>query len=133
MTARPSLKMYHARDPREEMMEQVGDLSGIEVMHNQILVMVYVRPSKTASGLFISDKTREEDRFQGKAGLVLKKGPQAFKDDEVNKFDGQDVHPGDWVFYRVSDGFPLNVNGQLCRLLEEVHIKGKVNSPDVVF
>lgn len=127
------LKMHHARDPRVEMLEKIGDISNISIMHNQILVMVYVRPEKTASGLFISDKSRDEDRFQGKAGLVLKKGPQAFVDDEINKFDGQNVEPGDWVFYRVSDGFSININGQLCRLLEEVHIKGKIPSPDVVF
>jgi co-chaperonin GroES (HSP10) len=125
--------MYHDRDPRDEMLEKIGNLNEVEVMHNQILVMVYIRPDKTASGLYISDKTRDEDRFQGKAGLVLKKGPQAFVDDEINKFAGQNVEPGDWVFYRVSDGFPINIKGQLCRLLEEVHIKGKINSPDVVF
>ena len=43
------------------------------------------------------------------------------------------VEVGDWVFYRVSDGFLLMRNGTLCRLLEEVHVKGKIPSPDVVF
>lgn len=128
-----ALKMAHAIDPAEELKQKVGDLSSIEVMHNQILVAVYIRPDRTASGLYLADKTRDEDRYQGKAGLVLKKGPLAFVDDETNKFHGQNVEVGDWVFYRVSDGFPLMLNGTLCRLLEEVHIKGKINSPDVVY
>lgn len=128
-----TLKMAHAIDPAEELQKKVGDLSGIEVLHNQILVAVYIRPDRTASGLYLADKTRDEDRYQGKAGLVLKKGPLAFVDDDTNKFHGQNVEVGDWVFYRVSDGFPLMLNGTLCRLLEEVHIKGKINSPDVVY
>lgn len=128
-----ALRMTHSVDPATELKAKVGDLSKVEIMHNQILVAVYIRPERTASGLYLADKTRDEDRFQGKAGLVLKKGPLAFVDDDANKFHGQDVNIGDWVFYRVSDGFPVNINGQLCRLLEEVHIKGKIPSPDVVY
>jgi co-chaperonin GroES (HSP10) len=125
--------MSHAVDPKQEMLDKIGDISKVEVFHNQTLVMVYIRPDRTASGLYLADKTRDEDRFQGKTGLVLKKGPLAFVDDETNKFHGQDVNVGDWVFYRVSDGFPITINGQLCRLLEEVHIKGRINEPDTVY
>jgi len=123
-----TLKMAHAIDPAEELKQKVGDLSGIEVLHNQILVAVYIRPDRTASGLYLADKTRDEDRYQGKAGLVLKKGPLAFVDDDTNKFHGQNVEVGDWVFYRVSDGFPLMLNGTLCRLLEEVQALIQTNN-----
>lgn len=129
----PASLMVHASDPADQLRAQVGDVSKIEILHNQILVAVYIRPEKTKGGIFLSDQTRNEDRYQGKAGLVLKKGPLAFVDDDANKFHGQNVEVGDWVFYRVSDGFPLILNGTLCRLLEEVHVKGKIPSPDVVF
>lgn len=128
-----TMSMLHTVDPAVELREKVGDISKIEVMHNQILVAVYIRPEKTKGGLYLADQTRNEDRYQGKAGLVLKKGPLAFVDDDANKFMGQNVEPGEWIFYRVSDGFPLILNGTLCRLLEEVHVKGKIPSPDVVF
>lgn len=120
-------------DPVKIIRDKIGDLSSIEIMHNQILVAQYIRPERTKSGLFLSDQTRNEDRFQGKAGLVLKKGPLAFVDDEHNKFHGQSVEENDWVFFRVSDGFPVTINGVLCRMLEEVHVRGKISSPDVVF
>lgn len=129
----PATLMVHSNDPAEELRAKVGDLSQIEILHNQILVAVYIRPEKTKSGIILTEQTRNEDRYQGKAGLVLKKGPLAFVDDEANKFHGQNVEVGDWVFYRVSDGFPVVLNGALCRLLEEVHIKGKIPAPDVVF
>ena len=129
----PAALMSHIEDPANEIRKRIGDISQIEVLHNQILVGVYIRPEKTKGGILLTSQTRDEDRYQGKAGLVLKKGPLAFVDDDNNKFHGQNVDVGDWVFYRVSDGFPLVLNGTLCRLLEEVHVKGKVPSPDVVF
>ena len=129
----PAALMSHAEDPAKEIRNRIGDISKIEVLHNQILVGVYVRPEKTKGGILLTSQTRDEDRYQGKAGLVLKKGPLAFVDEHNNKFHGQNVDVGDWVFYRVSDGFPLVLNGTLCRLLEEVHVKGKIPSPDVVF
>ena len=129
----PPALMSHIEDPANEIRKRIGDISKIEVLHNQILVGVYIRPEKTKGGILLTSQTRDEDRYQGKAGLVLKKGPLAFVDDENNKFHGQNVDIGDWVFYRVSDGFPLVLNGTLCRLLEEVHVKGKIPSPDVVF
>lgn len=129
----PPALMSHIEDPANEIRKRIGDISKIEVLHNQILVGVYIRPEKTKGGILLTPQTRDEDRYQGKAGLVLKKGPLAFVDDDNNKFHGQNVDIGDWVFYRVSDGFPLVLNGTLCRLLEEVHVKGKIPSPDVVF
>ena len=129
----PPALMSHIEDPANEIRKRIGDISKIEVLHNQTLVGVYIRPEKTKGGILLTSQTRDEDRYQGKAGLVLKKGPLAFVDDDNNKFHGQNVDIGDWVFYRVSDGFPLVLNGTLCRLLEEVHVKGKIPSPDVVF
>lgn len=129
----PPALMSHIEDPANEIRKRIGDISQIEVLHNQILVGVYIRPEKTKGGILLTSQTRDEDRYQGKAGLVLKKGPLAFVDDDNNKFHDQNVDVGDWVFYRVSDGFPLVLNGTLCRLLEEVHVKGKIPSPDVVF
>ena len=129
----PHALMSHIEEPANEIRKRIGDISKIEVLHNQILVGVYIRPEKTKGGILLTSQTRDEDRYQGKAGLVLKKGPLAFVDDDNNKFHGQNVDIGDWVFYRVSDGFPLVLNGTLCRLLEEVHVKGKIPSPDVVF
>lgn len=134
---RPTLRMVHAEDPKQKLREAVGDLSGIEVMHNQILVAIYLRPEKTAGGLILADVTRNEDRYQGKVGLVLKMGPLAFQDDARNDFKGQRVEIGDWIGYRVQDGWSLVVNGPDgkvdCRMLEDVHIKLRLDGPDEIY
>lgn len=118
---------------KDEILAAIGDLSKLEIMHNQILVGIYMRPEKTAGGIILTDKTIDEDKWQGKVGLVLKKGPQAFKSDGTTDFAGQTVEEGDWLVYRVSDGFAIDINGAHCRLLEDVHIKGRVADPTVIY
>lgn len=129
-----TLRMEHETDPREEIMRSLGDIGGIEVMHNQVLIALYRRPDKTKGGVFLSDLTRKEDEYQGKVGLVLKKGPLAFIDDQHNQFRGQDVEVGDWIGIRPGDGWPLSLMGVegkvACRMVEDVHIKMRLSVPD---
>lgn len=127
------MKMKHDADPAAELRAVVGPLDGIELFHNQILVATYKRPEKTAGGIFLTDTARKEDEYQGKVGLVLKKGPLAFVDDASVKFAGQDVELGDWITYRASDGWALTINGVHCRMIEDSHIKMRVASPDQVY
>lgn len=117
----------------EEIRASISDLSQFEVMHNHILVGIWMRPEKTAGGIFLTDKTLDEDKWQGKVGLVLKKGPMAFESEGSTDFHGQTVNEGDWVIYRVSDGFSIDINGTHCRLIEDVHIKGRVSDPSVIY
>jgi co-chaperonin GroES (HSP10) len=123
--------MQHEVDPAEALLESLGDLSGIELFHNQVLVAVYQRPEKTKSGLFLAAATRDEDKYQSKIGLVIMKGPKAFVDAEGWTFE--DINLGDWVVFRPSDGWNTGVNGVLCRILVDTSIKGRVAHPDLVW
>jgi len=125
--------MKHAVDPREAILKEVGDLSSVEIFNNQILVAIYIRPEKTSGGIILANQTRDEDKWQGKMGLVLKKGPSAFIDESQNWFNGIDVAVGDWVFFRPSDGWGLEVNGVLCRLLDDTVIRGRTPNPDMIW
>ena len=62
----PSVVMLHEKDPKHEILDRVGDLSGVEVFGGDVLVAIYKRPEKTRSGIILADTTRDEDRFQGK-------------------------------------------------------------------
>lgn len=129
-----TLRMEHEDDPRREIIAAIGDIAGIEVMHNQVLIALYRRPDKTKGGIFLSDVTRKEDEYQGKVGLVLKKGPLAFVDDAHSKFGGQDVAVGEWIGIRPGDGWPVALMGTEgkveCRMVEDVHIKMRLSAPD---
>ena len=76
----PYMRMQHDVDPVKQMLDEIGDLSNIEVFNNQVLLGIYIRPVKTRGGIMLTDNYRDEDKWQGKVGLVLKKGPTAFMD-----------------------------------------------------
>ena len=126
-------------DPKRALLDAVGDISGIEVFHNQVLVATYLGKEVTDGGVYLPESSIKEARFQGKAALVLKLGPLAFKDDSVAKFGGKTVSPGDWVFVYPSDGkefFKVDSGtstGTSCRLFEDVHIKARISDPALIY
>jgi co-chaperonin GroES (HSP10) len=125
--------MDHEVDPAKKIIEEIGDLSKIELFNNQILVGVYIRPQKTKSGLYLSDKTTEEDRFQSKVGLLLKLGPRAFEANDEGWFDGEKFNLNDWLVFRPSDGWSITVHNVLCRILTDTQVKMRVPNPDEVW
>ncbi len=128
-----NIAMLHEKDPKEVLLEQVGDISKIEVFNMQVLVAVYIRPEKTKSGLFLSDKARDEDRYQSKVGLIIKKGPTAFVDKDGEWFSGLEIKEGDWIVFRPSDGWNVTVNGTLCRMLDDMSVRARIEHPDQVW
>jgi co-chaperonin GroES (HSP10) len=109
--------------------KEIGDLSKLEVFGARILVAIYFRPEKTKGGILRPGINIEEDAYQSKVGLVLKIGPDVFVSDENADFHGETVKPGDYVFYRASDGFPLSHNGIPCRILRDEQIMMKIDDP----
>jgi|SRR5579863_6588721 co-chaperonin GroES (HSP10) len=128
-----------AEDPKRAILDVLGDIDGLEIFHNLVLVATYIEPEKTAGGIIKPDRALEENRFQGKGALVLKKGPLAFKDDGVTKFAGADIDVGDWVLVRPSDGWEMFLGGKqeqggVCvRVFEDIHIKGRVSDPSMIY
>lgn len=127
------LAMNHEEDPRDKIMSELGDISGFKLLNNQVLCAVYIRPEKTKSGLYLSDKYRDEDRSQGKIGLLIAHGPSAFKDESGEWFGGYEFNIKDWLVFRPSDGWPVTVNGVLCRIMSDTQVKGIVDNPDRVW
>ena len=129
----PPMMMTHEIDPKQAITDEIGDISEFQVFHNDVIVAVYLRPQKTASGIYLTDQHRDEDRFQSKVGLVVKLGPDAFEDDTGAWFHGVKVAVGDWVWFRPSEGFNLTVNKVLCRALKDTSIRGTVPHPDTIW
>jgi hypothetical protein len=129
----PYMLMDHEVDPAKKLIEDIGDLSKIELFNNQILVGVYIRPQKMKSGLYLSEKTTEEDRFQSKVGLLLKLGPRAFEPNDEGWFDGETFNLHDWLVFRPSDGWNITVHGVLCRILTDTQVKMRAPNPDEVW
>lgn len=129
----PPMKMMHQQDPKDELFAKIGDLSGIEVYNNAVLVATYVRPKKTSTGIHLPDQYVQEDEYQGKAALIVKMGPEAFKDPDGRWFAGADIKVGDWVALRPSDGWSVSINGTPCRMLTDTSVRLKIDRPDRVW
>jgi co-chaperonin GroES (HSP10) len=132
--------MMHPVDPKRALLDRIGDVSHIQLMNNQVLVATYIRPERTKGNIILPLEAQKEDKYQGKVGLVIAKGPLAFVDDGNVRFGGQDVAIGDWAAYRMSDGWQFTIKGRSspdnplgehhCRMLQDVDIKAIVSHPD---
>lgn len=120
-----------ATDPKQAILDFVGDLSGFEVIGDRVLVGIYMRPEKTSGGIIRPDMNKAEDVWQGKVGLVLKWGPDAFVDDNGELYE-QRVEVGEWGVFFVGDGKPMEVNKAPCRIVKSASFVAKINNPEMV-
>lgn len=129
----PFMTMEHEVDPAGALLKELGDLNTVEVFNNQVLVAVYIRPQKTKSGIILTSQTTDEDKFQSKVGLVVKMGDSAFQDGSGEWFENIEINEGNWIVFRPSDGWSITVNGVLCRMIDDVNIKARIDQPDRVW
>jgi co-chaperonin GroES (HSP10) len=128
-----------AFDPKRAILDAIGDFSSLEVFGHQVLVGTYIPPERTKGGIILPDNSMAEARYQGKCALVLKVGPNAFVDDAVATFGGVKVEPGEWVFFRNSDGWEFFLGqaqaqtGASVRLIDDICIKGRVPDPSMIY
>ena len=136
----PALLMVHDEDPAHKIFRNAGNLDDIEVFNSQVLVGVYQRAegSRTKGGIIISHKTTDEDQFQSKTGIILKMGPNAFRDEKGVWFKDVGFNVGDWIVFKASDGWGLTLlsfdveTGEkrelLCRLMDDVAVRMRISS-----
>ena len=133
-------------DEKQAILDKLGDLSQVQIAQNEVLVAIYIRPEKSAGGILLTDRTRKEDNYQGKVGLVVKIGSACrFEryDAARNITFGLDIQLHDWVVTRPSDTWALDVNGgedtsdpkafTNCRLVFDDQIRMKIPNPGMIW
>lgn len=123
---------------KKRILDTLGDLSGIRIPLNRILVAVWVTKEeyRTPGGILIAspDKTKDESKWQGVSGLVVKMGPHAYVSDaNVTYHDDDKCAVGDWVMFRRGEGVRVEVWNHECIILEEASIKAILDRPDAVY
>ncbi len=134
------VEVSHEEDPKEALLKRIGTLDKGIADGSRILVAIYQPPMvhKTAGGILLTDGMSEEDRdeyvWQGKVGLIVATGEQAYVDDDKYLFHGLKRGVGDWVWFSPSDGMACEVNEVPCRIFDsERFIKGKISNPDSIW
>jgi co-chaperonin GroES (HSP10) len=133
-------------DPRRELLDKLGDLSGIEIAQNEVLIAIYMRPEKTSGGIMLPHQHLKEDRYQGKCGLVVKIGSACKfvrETPETGRKFGLEIHLHDWIVVRPSDTWALDINSNAealqvqdfvqCRLVYDSQIRMRVADPRVIW
>ena len=101
------------KEAEHEVLGMTGDVDGIEIFGQQVLIGVYIRPIMSGGNNLIITlgKQQKEDIYQGKVGLVLKVGPRAFGKEQLADFNGRLPARGDWVYFNVNEAFEMSVKG----------------------
>lgn len=118
---------------KEAAMTALGNLDGYTVLTSNVLVATYIKPGKTTGGIILPDSSTDEDRWQGKIGLVLKLGETAFKYDGSAFYEGTAPKVGDYVMFHTSDSRELGINGTSCRFVDSSLVRMIVPDPDGVY
>lgn len=121
-----------ALDPKQAILNEIGDLSGVEILGDKVLLGIFIRSEKTKGGIIRPDANIQEDVWQGKAGLVLKLGPDAFEDTSDYKFSRR-IEVGEWCVFQIGDAWSVNINNVPCRVVRDVGIRMVVKDPNIVF
>lgn len=126
-----------SKEEVEKLLKAVGDISDIRVFGTKVLVALYM-PEKVGS-LVATANTQRENRYQGKVGLVLKKGHLAFVSDDSNNFGPDTVEVGDWVYFDYAVGSELEIHREgtfekvVCKVMRDTEINGVAPRPDAIY
>lgn len=133
-------------DTKQEILDKLGDLSGVEISQNQFIMAIYFRPEMTPGGIVMPPSYLKEDEYQGKVGLVVKIGSACrfvHTDEKTGVTYGVPIALHDWVVVRVSDSWPLDINAHpnilrrdefvKCRLVFDDCVRLKVPHPGMIW
>ena len=110
--------------PTDKVVERLPDPTGW-----RLLVLPYKGQGKTKGGVILADETIEERGYTTVTGLVLKVGPDAYKD-ETRYPNGPWCKKNDWIIFGRYAGSRFGIEGGEGRILNEDEIIAVVKDPE---
>lgn len=109
-------------------------LDDVDVRDSNILVAAYVAPEKTAGGIIRPTTNVQQDIWQGKVGLILKMGAEAFKYTSRG-YESKDepYEVGDYVMYHASDARDLIMLGVACKIVDSSLVRMRASDPQIFY
>lgn len=110
--------------PNEKVLERLPNPTGW-----RMLVLPYKGQGKTKGGVLLTDKHMEERTYTTVTALVLKMGPECYKNEE--RFpNGPWCKKGDWIIFGRYAGSRFGIEGGEVRILNEDEIIAVVKDPE---
>ena len=110
--------------PTDKVLERLPDPTGW-----RILVLPYKGQGKTKGGVLLTDETMQERGYSTVTGLVLKMGPDAYKD-ETRFSNGPWCKKNDWIIFGRYAGSRFGIEGGEVRILNDDEIIAVVKDPE---
>ena len=102
--------------PTEKVLDRLPEPTGW-----RLLILPYKGQGKTKGGIILSDETIEEKGYTTVTGLVLKVGPDAYKDKERFS-NGPWCKKNDWIIFGRYAGSRFGIEGSEVRILNDDEI-----------
>ena len=110
--------------PTEKVLERLPEPTGW-----RMLILPYKGQGKTKGGVILTDETMQERGYTTVTGLVLKLGPDCYKDKE--RFpNGPWCKVNDWIIFGRYAGSRFGIEGGEVRILNEDEIIAVVKDPE---
>ena len=121
-----STEALHAAEEAEQIApkaKQLPDPAGYK-----LLVALPEPERETAGGIIKADETVRNEEVGSITGMVLKMGPDAYKDER--RFpNGPYCKEGDWILMRSYSGTRFRVHGREFRLINDESVEAVVQDP----
>ena len=95
----------------------------------RLLVLPFKMKEKTKGGVILAETTLERQQVASQCGLVLRMGPDCYKDKE-RYADGPWCKEGDWVMFARYAGSRIKIEGGEIRLLNDVEVLATIKNPE---
>ena len=115
---------------KEERAKEISDMKKLPKPTGwRLLIMPHTGIRKTKGGVHLTDKAQEEIQLTTNVGLVLKVGPDAYKDKE--RFpEGSWCQEKDWVLFAKYAGSRIKIDGGELRLLNDDEVLAVIDDPE---
>lgn len=108
--------------------EAIAKFDGMKPDGYDIVLLLYMPPEKTASGIWLTEKTLEEGEYSNCVGLVVKIAAGAYKDPRY-EHTGAWCEVGEWRMFPRHGGNKYKYKGMPIFVLKEDAIGPRVEDP----
>ena len=95
----------------------------------RLLVLPFKMKEKTKGGLVLAESTLERQQVGSQCGLVLRMGPDCYKDKDRYP-DGPWCKEGQWVMFARYAGSRIRIEGGEIRLLNDDEVLATIKNPE---
>ena len=130
---RDALQEKYDQEPKRKEQDLTSEHAKLPIPTGwRILVLPFKMKDKTKGGILITDDVIERSQVASTCGLVLKVGPDAYKDKERYP-DGPWCKKGSWVIFARYAGSRIKIDGGEVRLLNDDEVLATVENPEDIF